>query len=194
MSESIWKNYFEDTKDYPPRPLLVKTLPYVKERGEALDIGSGALNESRFLLSEGFDRVTAIDKEPIAQEITETLPIEKFAYVQSTFESFDFPVSTFDLINAQYSLAFIAPAAFNEVFKKIVASLKTGGVFTGNFFGKKDGWALDKEKTFHSIEEVKELLAGLEIIDFQEKEWDGETASGEMKHWHTFNFIVRKSK
>lgn len=191
--DDTWKEYFENTKNNKARPNLVKALSFVKDREQVLELGAGALTDSVFLLKEGFTMITAVDKEPIAQKVANMLPKEHFSYVISTFESLEYPENKFDLINAQFSLPFIHPEVFTEVFKKIVGSLKKEGVFVGHLYGKNDEWALsEKSMTFHTVDEVRELLSGLEIIDFQEKEWDKPTAEGSMKHWHTFLFIVRK--
>ena len=56
-----WLNYINVTRNKRPRQLLVQALPEVKERETALDLGSGALNDSRFLLSQGFAQVIAVD-------------------------------------------------------------------------------------------------------------------------------------
>ncbi|MES2006614.1 MAG: methyltransferase domain-containing protein [Patescibacteria group bacterium] len=190
--ERDWPKYFELTKDKPPRPLLVKALSFVKEKGNALDIGAGALNDSLHLLAEGFTHVTALDKEPIAQEIAQGLPADTFAYVISSAEDFDFPRNTFNLVNAQYALPFISKESFNGVWSKIKDSLKEEGIFTGQLFGERDEWANNGDMTFHTEAEVRRLLSDFEVLDFEEKEKDQPTASGVMKHWHVFHFIVRK--
>lgn len=187
-----WKEYFEHTKDYPPRGLLQKALPFVNNKGVALDLGSGALNDSVYLLENDFDYVVALDKENIAQEIAETLPLDKFEYVIKSFEEYEFPENKFDLINAQYALPFINPSQFDDVFKKIEDSLRDGGIFVGQFFGTKDEWSGNKEMTFQTRKEARKLLSSFEILTFKEKEQDKETVSGDPKHWHIFHFIVRK--
>lgn len=46
--------------------------------------------------------------------------------------------------------------------------------------------------TFHSKEEVENLLKNFEIIKLKEIEKDTPTALGKMKHWHMFNIIAKK--
>jgi SAM-dependent methyltransferase len=145
---------------------------------EGADLGAGALNDTKYLLEEGFQKVIAIDREPSVKELGQEINSEKLEIVISSFESFEFPENTFDLINAQYSLPFIPPESFNEVFKKIKSSLKTGGIFVGQLFGERDEWRDNPLMTFHTSEEVKGLLSGVEVIDLREEEKDGETASG----------------
>lgn len=190
--KDVWENYFKETKDNPPRSLLVKSLSFVTKKDSALDLGSGALNDSIYLLDQGFNNVTAVDIEPVAKEIANTLPQNRFEYVTVNFEEFEFPENHFDLINAQYSLPFLNPDSFETVIKNIINSLKDGGIFTGQFFGNGDEWA-DKEKmTFLTLGRAKEILSDLELLYFEEEEKEKPTASGKMKHWHVFHIIARK--
>jgi SAM-dependent methyltransferase len=187
-----WKDYFQNTKNNPPRPLLIKALEYVTEKGAALDVGAGALNDSKYLLSQGFQRVTALDKNDVAQEVAKTLPADTFEYIISSFEEFHFPQNMFNLVNAQYALPFIHPKDFKRVFEDMRHSLKKGGVFTGQFFGDRDGWKDNQNMTFVTREEAEQYLRDLEILSFEEEERDKKTAAGEIKHWHVFHFVARR--
>lgn len=193
MQETAWKDYFERTRNSKPRPLLVKAAELAKEKGDALDLGSGAFNDVNFLLSVGFERIIAVDKVPVADEIFRSMPEGKVSYVISRFEDLDLPEDHFDLVNAQYSLPFIEKADFGEVFGKIIRSLKAGAVFTGQFFGERDEWNKgDGKMTFHTKEEAEKLLSEFKMIEFTEEEKDGSTAAGKQKHWHVFHFIAIK--
>ncbi len=193
MMDNTWKEYFEQTKNNKPRPLLVKSIEFVKEKDIALDLGSGAFNDVNYLLSAGFSHVVAVDKVSVADNIIKNFLPTTVSYVISRFEDYNFMENNFDLINAQYSLPFIEKESFNKVFEKIVKSLKPEGVFVGQFFGDRDEWNKgDGKMTFHTKEEAKALLKGLEVIEFAEEEKDGNTAAGTVKHWHVFHFIVVK--
>ncbi|MEK7148658.1 MAG: class I SAM-dependent methyltransferase [Patescibacteria group bacterium] len=193
MSENIWAGYYERTKDRPPRPLLIEATALVKDKNEALDLGPGALTDVKYLLSVGFNHVTAIDRNPVSKKDISDFPEEKVSYVTSSFEDFEFPKNKYDLINAQYSLPFSSPETFNKLIEDIIFSLKENGVFTGQFFGKNDEWtANEKSMTFHTRAEAEKLLSGLKIVSFEEVETDKKTAAGKMKHWHVFHFIAVK--
>lgn len=68
---SDWKTYYLQTADLPPSLLLVKALSFVSHRGKAIDIGGGALKDSRYLLAQGFD-TTVIDQEKSHQAYLST--------------------------------------------------------------------------------------------------------------------------
>lgn len=189
-----WQEYAERTMTGRPRPLLVEALRYIKERKLALDLGSGAFNDVRYLISEGFEHVDAVDKEALAAEVLKGLSTEKISYIVSAFEEFRFPKNRYDLVNAQFSLPFIDKHQFARVYTLVVNSLKKGSVFCGQFFGNRDEWNKPHSNmNFKNKSEARELLKGFEIIKFEEEENDGKTAMGESKHWHIFHFICRKS-
>lgn len=193
MSDDTWQKYYERTKDSPPRPLLVKAIEYVKEKNKALDLGAGALNDVRYLLSIGFNHITAVDSKPVAEKIIHHFPKDTVSYVISTFENFSYTSNTHDLISAQYALPFNPPSSFETVISNIISSLKDGGVFTGQFFGMRDEWNVENSNmTFQTREQAEKLLSGLKIISFREEEVDKKTAAGKMKHWHVFHFIAVK--
>ena len=62
-----WSEYFEFTREKPPFLLLIEALKYVTDKGKAIDIGGGALKDTRYLLDEGFD-VTVIDNSPLLEQ------------------------------------------------------------------------------------------------------------------------------
>ena len=188
-----WYKYAERARDRPPRPLLLEAAKFTTRRDAAIDIGAGALNDVLFLLDAGFAHVTALDGEPIAQDIADTLPPDRFRYVIATFEDFAFPFTAYDLLNAQYALPFIRADQFDRVFDAIIASLRPGGIITGQFFGDRDDWVGTPNMTFHSREAAEALLAPLTVLSFREEDDpNSQTINGTPKHWHLFHFIARK--
>ena len=187
-----WYKYAERNRTKPPRPLLTRAMGFVERRDAAIDIGSGGLNDTRYLLDSGFAQVTALDGEPVAQADADTLPPERFTYTIAKFEDYAFPPAAFDLVNAQYALPFIRPERFSQVFAAILASLRAGGVLTGQFFGDRDDWAGTPNMTFHAQADAKILLEPLTMVEWtEEDDVTGTTLSGQPKHWHLFHFIAR---
>ena len=185
---SKWQKYYDDTKNKQPAKILVEALSFVENKNRALDLGAGALVDSGYLLSLGFE-VVAVDREKFPEQIVD----EKFSFVQSSYNDYEFPEDSFDLISAQFSLPFNGADGFEVLWQKIISSLKPGGVFVGQLFGLNDEWNNSETKlVFHSKKQVEDLFAGLEILKLVEIERDGKLASGEPKHWHLFNIIVRK--
>ena len=187
---SRWTGFYESTKELPPHELLVQALELVSEREAALDLGAGAMRDTKLLLKAGFEKVVAVDAEQINQQ--NEISDGRLEIVVEPFESYEFPENSFDLVNAQFSLPFTSPESFENVFKKLQTSLKKGGIFVGQFFGKNDEWRGNPKMTFHSLEEAQQLLSKMEILKIEEKEQDGSTAAGTPKHWHVFHITARK--
>lgn len=186
-----WSSYYDLTRSGPPRPLLVEAVEYVANRNRAIDIGGGALRDTRYLLRQGFD-VTVIDKSSHLREEAQKIDSDQLHAYVTSFEEFDFGNQQYDLAAALFALPFNPPGTFNEVFTKIKQSLVAEGIFCGQFFGVHDSWVSRESMTFHTKEQVNALLADMEIIRFEEKEEDGATADGTAKHWHMFHVIARK--
>lgn len=191
--EVSWKKYIDKTSTNGPRALLVKAVSFVESKSEALDLGAGALNDSVYLVEQGFARVTAIDADDAAKERASRIEHPAFVFLQKTFEEYVFCKNTFDIINGQFAFSFISPDYFTRVFDDIKGSVKTNGVITGQLFGDRDEWNIEGSgKNFVTREEFDELFRNFDILHFEEEESDKETALGTPKHWHTFHFIVRK--
>ncbi len=190
--KQVWNEYFKNTINDPPSPLLAQAIDYVIKQRRAIDIGGGALKDSRYLLSKGFE-TTTIDQSEETSNIAKTILSDKLHCHIASFVDYHFPVNTFDLASAMYALPFNLPQDFDNVFVNIKKSLVKGGIFAGNFFGPNDTWSNRPNMTFHTEKKVGDLFSDFSIILFEEKEFDGKTANGQPKHWHMFNVIARKN-
>jgi hypothetical protein len=188
-----WRKYYEKTKLNPPRSLLVAALPYVVDRGCALDVGAGALVDSVYLLEQGFRLVVALDADETSRELSTTITDLHFIFEHKSFLEYQYKEFSYDLVTGQYAFSFIPSDEFLQVFSAIQASVKRGGILVGNIFGDRDGWNKDGDyKTFLTKEECLKYFSNWEILHFEEKERDDETALGVPKHWHEFDIIARK--
>jgi len=185
MSNIDWSEYYKGTAGNPPYPLLVKALTFLKNKDKAIDLGAGALNETRYLLEQGFD-VTAVDQSPLVEQAAIRIGSPKLHAFTASFESFDFPKDRYDLAAAMFALPFVEDN-FSDVFAKVKSSLKKGGVFCGQFFGDRDQRKNNTHRTFHTKEQVLELFEGLEVLSFEEEE----RLKGDMNS-HIFHVIARK--
>jgi len=180
----MWKEYQQKTKGKKPSQLLVKAIPFVRGKN-ALDFGSGALNDAKYLSHKGFN-VVALDSEMPEEEVPNVFKLNH------SFEKVKLLPKSFNLISSQYSLPFIKPQSFIRVWNILVKSLKQDGIFAGNFFGLHDSWSLNKAMSFHSEEQVKGLFKDFNVLSWKEVKKDGNTAAGEQKHWHVFHIIAIK--
>jgi SAM-dependent methyltransferase len=191
-NQTTSSEFYEITKDKPPSPLLVSAVSLVTNKDSALDLGCGAGRDTRYLLDQGFNKVTTVDINQQTKELIESLPNQdRSEYVNSTFSNFNF--GHYDLVNAQWSLPFTSPSEFEEVVSKLKQSINPGGVFAGQLFGVNDEWNTpDRKMKFHTREDAKKVFDGMEIIEFREEDKDGTLANGKPKHWHVFHIVARK--
>jgi trans-aconitate methyltransferase len=194
-----WEDFYQKLKGRAPRQFLWDVLAYFPDEGGseqrfAIDLGCGDGTESAALLDRGW-HVLAIDGEPAAiQHLLSKVPDEKQAFLQTQVARFEeVGLPTADLMHASFSLPFCPPEHFPAFWAKILAAIKPGGRFAGQFFGVRDSWANEPDMTFHTEEQVRGMFERFVIESFQEQDEDGTSSDGP-KHWHVFTVIARKNK
>lgn len=184
------ETYFNATKNAPASSLLKEAI-LLCEGNQALELGAGALSDSKFFLSKGFS-VTAIDKSPLTISASKEITDKGFKFHQTTFDAFKYPIGVFNIVNAQWSLSFNPPQTFEKTFLNIKNSLKNNGIFCGQFFGNEDGWASKTNMTFFTKLQVEKLLEDMKIIKFYEERKTAKSVEGNIKFWHVFHVIAQK--
>lgn len=188
MADDIdWSPWYDITRAQPPSELLVEALSHVTGTGKVIDIGGGALKDTKYLLGKGFE-VTVIDKSPLLEKEAAVLKNDLLHPVVTSFEDFHFPTNEYVLASAMQCLSYCEPAHFSRVITDIKSSLKEGGVFCGQMYDEYSEESKSLHKTYKTAEEIKEYLSDMESILFQEEE----TEEGRTKHWRIYNFIARK--
>ncbi|MES3032148.1 MAG: class I SAM-dependent methyltransferase [Patescibacteria group bacterium] len=193
----MWKKYYKKHEKREPRKQLVRAVNFCHvKKGNALDLGSGTMIESKFLARKGFN-VVAIDHAPESKKYAKNIS-KKITFKNISFKEYNYPKNTFDLITSQLSLHLYGYKGFNLFIKRIINSLKPKGIFVGQFFGVNDSWNTEGvpfpkyDYVFHTKRQVLKLLSPLKILELEEKEKDGKTIHGVPHHWHMFHFIARK--
>jgi SAM-dependent methyltransferase len=191
---SRWGGYHARGLERRPRPLLLRACDLLGAGSgrTAVDLGCGSGTDALALLERGWS-VTAVDRDEAALGLLrERVPGASAGQVTIECAGFaDVALPPAGLVHAGFSLPFCAPDDFAAVWKVIREALLPGGVFAGQLFGPHDSWAGSPRMSFHSLEQVGELLDGAEVLHLKESEWDGEAASG-AKHWHVFDVLFRQ--
>ena len=110
--------------------------------------------------------------------------------VEVNFEQMQVPAC--DLVNASFALPFCEPQHFPFLWNQIVAAIRPGGRFAGQFFCRRDSWASLPGRTHLSLDEVLKLLEGFEIEMMREEERDDTPGGRKPKHWQLFHMVARK--
>ena len=160
--------------------------------GFAVDLGCGQGRDTLAMLELGW-HVLAIDAEPEAIQRLRARAGDEPRLETRVASFVDAGWPDADLVNAGYALPFCPPEQFDEVWARVVASVRPGGRFSGQLFGDRDEWVNDPELTFLTRTDALRLLAGFELERFDEEDADGQTALGDAKHWHVFHVIARRT-
>lgn len=208
--EFDWANYYTAIATQPPRHTLVRTLTHLDRLARshppssstpqhALDLGSGSGRDTLLLLERGW-HVHAIDAEAQAiailhQRVTDRARRDSsFGQHLSTqtcrFEQIQWPPAL-QLVNASFSLPFCPPDHFPKVWQALRRSLQPNGWFCGQFFGDRDEWSTYANVVSLSRTALLRLFDGATIVELEEAEYDGQTATGTPKHWHIFHVIAQ---
>lgn len=197
--DADWAAYYRRTAGRPPRPLLLDSLAHLPSDRprQAMDLGCGDGTETLHLLRAGF-QVTAVDRERAAVELVASrAQAEELASglttVLADLSTVEPPPA--DLVLSCASLPFVRAADLAQLWDRILAALRPGGVLAVNLFGDRDSWAHGDTAvagmTFHTRAQVEAMVAGVEVLQLQEHEFDGPSGRGP-KHWHRYDVIARR--
>lgn len=157
--------YFEHTINIDMQEYWDEFSTLLPEGGSILDLGCGSGRDSAHFISCGFD-VTAMDA---SKEMCELASIHIGQDVlQLSFDEIDFK-EVFDGIWACASLLHVSSRKIDDIFNKVIDSLKVNGVLFmsfryGDFEGERDG----RYYTDYRTKNLKELILKHENLELLE--------------------------
>jgi trans-aconitate methyltransferase len=195
--ETHWPDYYAVTADRPAwettRLAAEAFGPVTDGERTAVDLGCGAGRDTRELLRRGW-RVIAVDQQQAAIDTIHSLvgpeEAERLTGVVADVATYEVPAA--DLVLANLVLPYVAGAAYEDAWRRIIAAVGPGGRVAAMVFGDRDGFADDPTVTCVPAETVRAYLAGFELELWDEGEEDKPTALGEMHHWHRIDLIARR--
>jgi SAM-dependent methyltransferase len=187
--KSTWARYAEGTAGRDPMKFLAQAIEQTAgEEGDgrlAIDLGSGAGNETLALLERGW-KVHAVDSEPRAIEMLESRVDEtqrsRLTTQVGAFDKAALPLA--DLVFASLSLPFAGDSHDLSV-QRALNAVKPGGWFVGVLFGHNDTWSSNTEVSSVDRGDIAALFTGFDPVEIDEEEFDGSSSIGE-KHWHWY--------
>ncbi len=187
-----WSAYFDATRYGAHFRLLDLAIECCGgDKKFALDLGAGALRNTRYLLNNSFV-VDAVDSSPLFAGEVNKLNNPLVRPYTVAFDTFTYKKDYYGLIVAQNALTFNPPATFCKVIQNIKESIAPGGVFCANFSGKNDEWAVDSAKSFTTLADIRAFFAGMNIMLCEEWERDTVMAVGGTRHTHNIDVIVQR--
>lgn len=180
------------TRGHPNGLVLDAVRLLGAQRGLALDVGAGPLNDARFLLRAGFE-VHAIDTDEQTTLLAGNLDDARLHVVRADVREAPITPSAYAIVVAIHVLPFLPRPDISAVMASLAGALADRGILCCTFLGPDDGWAGRRpHMTFLAHREIETLLAGLETIELSERRYDGRNASGEPKRWHVLRCLARK--
>ncbi|MBI1372354.1 MAG: methyltransferase domain-containing protein [Phycisphaera sp.] len=192
-----WPGYFGAVLGKEPRETLLVALDAFGREGVAeglaVDVAAGEGRDTLELLKRGW-RVVATDGHPEAfTHLWPRVPESAKDRLESVVVDFaEMAIPVCDLVNASFALPFVEPRHFADFWTRIVAAVRPGGRFAGQFFGDRDDWASLPGRSHQSRHEVERLLSGFDIEMFREEERDDAPELRKPKHWQIFHVVARK--
>lgn len=189
-----WAEYFDSMRDKPVHPLYRELDRFLPSAGAALELASGVGQGALYLLRRGLEvwawdargeALVALDRS-CPREMRDRLHL-----AVRSFERMALPTAGFDVVVAGFCLFFMPPELLTERWPQIVAAIKPGGLFMGQFLGVRDDWAA-MGYTAQTREELDGMLSGFEILHLEEAEREGATAQGTPKRWHVYHVIAKR--
>jgi len=193
-NQAVWQEYYKKVLSHAHTPKTEMSVQLCESPLKvAVDCGCGTGGDIDYLEQQGYV-VYGFDNHPDSIAICK----KRFAnrasihLEESSFENYHYPRA--GIVIANSSLFFADPSSFENTWEKLAQCIAIGGVFAGDFMGKADSWATHYRSPTTSLSacEAKKLFKNFEIIHWCERDEDGETALGRVKHWHTFSVIAIK--
>ncbi len=199
-----WARYYEVTAD---RPAWSTTRVAIErfaaedagaapaEPRLAVDLGCGAGRDTRALLDAGW-RVLAVDREPRAIEVVESLtPSARrpmLATLVANLATVEIPLA--QLVNANISLPFLEAGAYWRTWSRALAAVPVGGRVAAMLFAERDSSAEDPAMTCPPVATIRATLGCFEVEHWVEREEDGRTALGDPHHIHVVELVARRAR
>lgn len=195
-NRQIWREYYDKAlqRAHSKRTEFAIKLNQSQSK-VAVDCGCGTGSDIAYLAQQGY-QVFGFDINPdsiaICQQRFNTHALVEIS--QSSFECYLYPSA--GIIIANSSLFFAEPDQFERSWRNIESALQVGGVFAGDFMGLNDSWAGNYRSATAPLSEakVRELFTNFDLVRFYERDEQGPTSLGRIKHWHSYSVVAIKRR
>jgi hypothetical protein len=187
---SDWGKYFEQIGNGPNEELVNALSAYNPNRSIALDLGAGNMRDSKFLVSQGFQRVVAVDTSPLVLNYA----VPGIEVQISDINQFCAVPGTVDLVVSFNSLFFLPNKKLMELFLRVYQCMAPGAYFVFNALGPEDGWVKEGRKDVYPIplEKLSLYVSPFKVVEANEVKGYGKTTRGREKFWHVWRVVLRR--
>jgi SAM-dependent methyltransferase len=162
-----------------------------------VDLGCGEGRDTIYFLQQGY-HVIAVDNTASACAALRERAKELGLACRLTVIEGDLAtagIGKVDVVHSQLTLPYVHPTEFEQVWRKILASLKPGnGLLACNLFGDKHYLAAAPFASTFSKEQADELLAELSVLQFHTVDQPAMAGNGmEVRH-HAFDILAARKR
>jgi tellurite methyltransferase len=198
LEPSDFLPYYQMIANVGPSKLLLEALALVENDTDlvtpafAVDLGCGTgkdtaellrLNWTVLAIDFSADGIASLLARPEATTFKNSLETRVASFADTAWSDATMVVSLL-------ALPYCPPAQFDSVWEAMSSSLKTGGYFVGQLFGR--GQYADASYITHLTRaQVDELLLGFTVIKLEEVDREV-THEGETMRYHYFDIIAKR--
>lgn len=128
------------------------------KKNQALDLGCGTGNNTKFLVDFGFKKVTAIDGSKTAINIAKKKIKKNCKFIIGDFNKINFIENHYDLVLDRGSITHNTKENINSMIKKINLAIKKNGFFISHLFSRNHSEFKKNKESFKSIMNVKSAM------------------------------------
>ncbi len=148
-----WSGYYEQQGDKPNPAVVALVNQFEGERGSALDLGAGNFRDARYIASQGFSKVVAVEPSPAAKKFA----VPGIEFLNMPAQAFRSRMNVFNLAISCNTLFHLASKKeVGDVFGEVFNCLTPGGVFFCNLLDIEDAYFVETKIRF-SHEEISDL-------------------------------------
>lgn len=177
-NNEYWKNVINDNRtDFMKDSWMTKYIEYITriENKNAIDLGCGIGQDTKWLLDKGFDVTSSDISERALNRLKELIPNSK-TMQHDIKEELPFEDNSIGLVNANLSIHYFSMEDTIKIFNEVHRVLAPEGLFIGRVNSdKNDGYINENtkeiEKNFYYEDGKYKRLFNKEQFDILTKEW-----------------------
>lgn len=178
-NNEYWKNVINENKtDFMKDSWMTKYIEYITkiENKNAVDLGCGIGQDTKWLLDKGFDVISCDISERALNKLKELIPNSKVMLIDIK-EELPFNDNSIGLINANLSIHYFDMKNTIKIFNEIHRVLTPKGLFIGRVNSDKNDGYINKttqeiEKNFYYEDGKYKRLFNKEQFDILTRDWN----------------------
>lgn len=186
------ERFYKQSLELGPSPFLKFALEYATVKDEAIDIGAGAMLDTKQIVDAGFTHVIASDVNPNTEGYLIDELRDHVSLKTEDVNSFDYPADSFDLVYSSKALQYLKAENTDRALENIFRSIRKGGLFVGAIFGLYDDQVDLNKGYFPTFAEIKSKFKDSEWKLIKATKRDSDSPNPHYEKMNLYGIIARK--